>query len=394
MLILNNFKVVNETRDLSAIFKNSTVTNEQFKYLKTRHTWHLVDPSPWPLIVFLGAFFMAFGGVLYMHNFVGGEKLCATGFLVILYVMYIWWRNIIREATLEEQHTFFYIKKRLKWPTNLNKIIKTPILLCLISVVFGAIMNLFLIQNNVCYCEGDGREIALIHATLELKNNGMATSNIAITKVFDYYPYSVEGNIGNIMFERLPSKLPINQVVAHQAAESILNSLGAIQPDPTTVHIKDIFVSDEIVDGVVSKRLHTIFIDKSFQLNSIRWDVVPVVRTAVNLGIPELAYMNGNLPVESVCLQYVELFKQKLDLLHLCSPYYVKRGHLGFLYYMIDHPAITNYISQCGQSVIYPHNIYPYSIYYRNQLFDEVYKVILNQYIREAQIREVSQKWF
>ena len=104
-LILNNFKSVSEKREFSIISKNNTISNEQFKYLKTRHTWHLVDPSPWPLVASLGAFFMTSGGVLYMHNFVGGGQLCLTGFLTILYVMYTWWRDIIREATFEEQHT-------------------------------------------------------------------------------------------------------------------------------------------------------------------------------------------------------------------------------------------------------------------------------------------------
>ena len=89
--------------------KNSTMSIqfiEQFKYLKTRHSFHLVDPSPWPLIASLGAFMMTTGGVCYMHNFLGGGQLLLTGFSIILYVMYTWWRDIIREATFEEQHTF------------------------------------------------------------------------------------------------------------------------------------------------------------------------------------------------------------------------------------------------------------------------------------------------
>ena len=49
---------------------------------------------------------MTSGGVLYMHNFAGGGRLLMTGFVTILYVMYTWWRDIIREATFEEQHTF------------------------------------------------------------------------------------------------------------------------------------------------------------------------------------------------------------------------------------------------------------------------------------------------
>ena len=105
-LFINKFKFVSGKKNLTVISKNNMFKNEQFKYLKTKHTYHLVDPSPWPLVASLGAFFMTSGGVLYMHNFVGGGRLCLTGFLTILYVMYTWWRDIIREATFEEQHTF------------------------------------------------------------------------------------------------------------------------------------------------------------------------------------------------------------------------------------------------------------------------------------------------
>ena len=101
-----NLKNINKFNEREYFTNNLFEKKEQFKYLKTKHTYHLVDPSPWPLVASLGAFFMTSGGVLYMHNFVGGGRLCLTGFLTILYVMYTWWRDIIREATFEEQHTF------------------------------------------------------------------------------------------------------------------------------------------------------------------------------------------------------------------------------------------------------------------------------------------------
>ena len=82
------------------------MTNITYTKTAQRHGFHLVDPSPWPLVASLGAFFMTSGGVLYMHNFAGGGRLLMTGFVTILYVMYTWWRDIIREATFEEQHTF------------------------------------------------------------------------------------------------------------------------------------------------------------------------------------------------------------------------------------------------------------------------------------------------
>ena len=78
---------------------------EQFKYLKTTHSYHLVDPSPWPAVASLGAFMITSGLVLYMHKFVGGWNLFLSGFLVTFYVMYTWWRDVVREATFEEQHS-------------------------------------------------------------------------------------------------------------------------------------------------------------------------------------------------------------------------------------------------------------------------------------------------
>jgi len=65
-----------------------------------------VDPSPWPLVTAIGAFTVTFGLVLYMHNYQYGNSLMICGFIILLYSVYMWWRDVVREATLEEQHTF------------------------------------------------------------------------------------------------------------------------------------------------------------------------------------------------------------------------------------------------------------------------------------------------
>ncbi|CAM9338969.1 unnamed protein product [Ascophyllum nodosum] len=70
-----------------------------------RHPFHLVDPSPWPFVAALGGLSLTFGGVLYMHNYSGGGQLLILGIITILYVMFTWWRDIIREALFEGQHT-------------------------------------------------------------------------------------------------------------------------------------------------------------------------------------------------------------------------------------------------------------------------------------------------
>jgi len=85
----------------------STLKNKfDFKYLSTTHQFHLVDPSPWPLLASLGAFMLTTGTVLYMHKMTGGWGLASTGFMSLLFVMFVWWRDVVREATYEEQHTF------------------------------------------------------------------------------------------------------------------------------------------------------------------------------------------------------------------------------------------------------------------------------------------------
>jgi len=70
-----------------------------------RHSFHLVDPSPWPLISAFSALMLTFGGVLYMHGYIGGGFLCSFGLCMVLFMMTCWWRDTIREGTIEGQHT-------------------------------------------------------------------------------------------------------------------------------------------------------------------------------------------------------------------------------------------------------------------------------------------------
>ncbi|KAL1299026.1 hypothetical protein AAHE18_18G077400 [Arachis hypogaea] len=70
-----------------------------------RHSYHLVDPSPWPISGSLGALATTVGGVMYMHSFQGGATLLSLGLLFILYTMFVWWRDVLRESTLEGHHT-------------------------------------------------------------------------------------------------------------------------------------------------------------------------------------------------------------------------------------------------------------------------------------------------
>lgn len=70
-----------------------------------QHPFHLVDPSPWPIFGSLAAFVSTSGGVMYMHSYPGGSFMLPLGLSMLIYTMYVWWRDIIREATFEGQHT-------------------------------------------------------------------------------------------------------------------------------------------------------------------------------------------------------------------------------------------------------------------------------------------------
>lgn len=70
-----------------------------------KHPFHLVDPSPWPLVSATAAFSATSGGVLFMHGYSGGGAFLTFGIVFLVSTMFIWWRDVIREGTLEGQHT-------------------------------------------------------------------------------------------------------------------------------------------------------------------------------------------------------------------------------------------------------------------------------------------------
>lgn len=85
--------------------KNLYYSKNMLKRNNQRHSFHLVDPSPWPLIASFSALMLTVGATMYMHGYVGGGILMQSGFCMILFMMFCWWRDIIREGTFEGQHT-------------------------------------------------------------------------------------------------------------------------------------------------------------------------------------------------------------------------------------------------------------------------------------------------
>ena len=69
------------------------------------HPYHLVSPSPWPVVGALGALTLAVGGLMYMHELAYGSAVLAVGTLLVAFTMFVWWRDVVREAEHEGHHT-------------------------------------------------------------------------------------------------------------------------------------------------------------------------------------------------------------------------------------------------------------------------------------------------
>ncbi|MCC0031402.1 MAG: cytochrome c oxidase subunit 3 [Brucellaceae bacterium] len=79
------------------------------------HDYHIIDPSPWPVLGSLGALVTALGGIGYMRWLAGDQYvllginlttpwLFFIGLLIVLYTMFGWWSDTVKEAH-EGHHT-------------------------------------------------------------------------------------------------------------------------------------------------------------------------------------------------------------------------------------------------------------------------------------------------
>ncbi|MFG1302291.1 cytochrome c oxidase subunit 3 [Xanthobacter sp. V3C-3] len=61
-----------------------------------QHDYHVVDPSPWPIIGSVSALILTSGAVVWMHG--GTALIMMAGFLGVLYTMFGWWRDVVHES--------------------------------------------------------------------------------------------------------------------------------------------------------------------------------------------------------------------------------------------------------------------------------------------------------
>lgn len=70
-----------------------------------KQPFHILDPSPWPLIISGALFILTVGMAMYMHAYQGGFYFVVLGLTFVIFSMIFWWRDVIRESTYEGHHT-------------------------------------------------------------------------------------------------------------------------------------------------------------------------------------------------------------------------------------------------------------------------------------------------
>lgn len=70
------------------------------------HPYHLVEPSPWPLLTSFALLTLTSSGVMYFHGYANALTFVALGFFTTLFAMILWFRDVSAEGAYLGNHTF------------------------------------------------------------------------------------------------------------------------------------------------------------------------------------------------------------------------------------------------------------------------------------------------
>nr|QRM17302.1 cytochrome c oxidase subunit III [Cordylepherus sp. YY-2021] len=80
--------------------------------MNKNHPFHLVEVSPWPILGAFSAMTTMMGIIKWFHLY--NNNLLLLSFLIMMLVMYQWWRDITRESTYQGLHTIIVVNG-LRW---------------------------------------------------------------------------------------------------------------------------------------------------------------------------------------------------------------------------------------------------------------------------------------
>jgi len=73
--------------------------------MRQQHPYHLVDPSPWPFLSSWSLFYITLGAASYLHFYINGLNTLELGFILLINILIVWWRDVVREGTFNLHHT-------------------------------------------------------------------------------------------------------------------------------------------------------------------------------------------------------------------------------------------------------------------------------------------------
>ena len=74
-------------------------------FIGRMHSFHIVNKSPWPLLLSFSLFSFVISTVLLLHGFNVSTFPFYFNFFLVVSIMALWWRDVIREGFFEGCHT-------------------------------------------------------------------------------------------------------------------------------------------------------------------------------------------------------------------------------------------------------------------------------------------------
>lgn len=102
-------------------------SNSSLKKINSQNfPFHLVEVSPWPILVSFSLLTLTLSAVMYMHGYPNGGSLLTLGFIITVSGMALWFRDIISEGTYQGHHT-----------TQVQRGLEIGVLLFIVSEIFA-----------------------------------------------------------------------------------------------------------------------------------------------------------------------------------------------------------------------------------------------------------------
>lgn len=68
------------------------------------HPYHVLEPSPYPILTSFSLLLLVVGGVMWMHRYEFGMPITIAGMAAVVACCFFWWRSTIYEGLVEKAH--------------------------------------------------------------------------------------------------------------------------------------------------------------------------------------------------------------------------------------------------------------------------------------------------